>query len=170
MRWLRAFLPVASVAILTVVAILPWGLPVEDRFVLPLLPIVAIMYWTLDRDAWLPEWAVFLAGLMLDVLTQGPLGYWALIYLVAYIAAVFVSHLRFETALGRFGAFAGAIIGVTAFAWLAASVYFLKVLDWEPYIRSAAFALAAACLILGVRAIFGSRNESDRAVRLTRGA
>lgn len=170
MTWLRAFLPVATVAILTVAAILPWGLPVEDRFVLPLLPIVAIMYWTLDRDAWLPEWAAFLAGLMLDVLTQGPLGYWALIYLVAYVAAVFVSHLCFETALGWSAAFASAIVAVTTFAWLAASVYFLEVLDWRPYVRSAAFALAAACLIMGARALFGSKNQRDRAVRLTRGS
>lgn len=169
MRSLRAFLPFASVVLLTIAAILPWGLPVEDRFVLPLLPIVAIYYWTLDRKAWLPEWGVFLAGLMLDILSQGPLGYWALIYLVTYVAAVFASRLRLETAAARLAAFAGVIGAVTVFAWFVASLYFLQVLDWGPYVRGAGFAFLAACLIVVVRSAFGAGGEPRRPVRLTRG-
>ena len=81
-----------SIAVLTLLAALPWGLPTEDRFFLPLLPVVAIHYWALRRPEVLPEWFVFLAGLLLDVFTHGPLGYWPLVYLVAYALGVLGSE------------------------------------------------------------------------------
>jgi rod shape-determining protein MreD len=169
MRWLRFLMPVASVAALTIVAILPWGLPTEDRFVLPLLPVVAIYYWTLDRDAWLPEWSVFLAGLLLDVLTQGPLGYWALVYLIAYTVAAYCSGLRTETTAERLAVFAAAIVAVTVFAWLAASAYFIAFLDGEPYARGAGVAVVAASLMMLFVRLFRSAGTPARPVRLTRG-
>ncbi|MFT3730473.1 MAG: rod shape-determining protein MreD [Hyphomicrobium sp.] len=166
---MRLLTPILSVAALTIVAVLPWGLPTDDRFVLPLLPIVAIIYWTLDRDAWLPEWAIFLAGLMLDALTQGPLGYWALVYLIAYVVAVYCSNIRVETTAGQLGLFAGAIVAVTVFAWLAASIYFLELLAWEPYALGAAFALFGATALALVRGFFKSSGSPVRPARLTRG-
>lgn len=169
MRWLRFLMPVASVAALTIVAILPWGLPTVDRFVLPLLPVVAIYYWTLDRDAWLPEWSIFLAGLLLDVLTQGPLGYWALVYLVAYVIAVYCSRFAVNTTAQRLALFTGAIVSVTLFAWLAASAYFIAFLDAEPYGRGAGVAVLAAALITLLRRVARSAGTPARPVRLTRG-
>jgi rod shape-determining protein MreD len=170
MRSLRFLMPVVTVAALTVVAILPWGLPTGDRFVLPLLPIVAIYYWTLDRDAWLPEWAIFLAGLLLDVLTQGPLGYWALVYLVAYIMAVICSRLRVETALRQLTLFAGAMVAVTLFAWLAASAYFIELLDIGPYARGAGAAVLVAALVALAAGLLRAAGISARPVRLSRGS
>lgn len=169
MSWLRFLMPVITVAALTVVAILPWGLPVDDRFVLPLLPIVVIYYWTLERDAWLPEWAIFLAGLLLDVLTHGPLGYWALVYLAAYVVAVFCSRIRIETTVGRLSLFAAAMIAVTSFAWLAASAYFIELLDVGPYVRGAASAVVAAAVLTLVFGIFRKTGAPARPVRLSRG-
>ena len=50
MSWLRAVLPVASVVVLTILAVLPWGVPVEDRVALPLLSGAASYYWTCDTS------------------------------------------------------------------------------------------------------------------------
>ena len=169
MMLLRSLVPITTVAVLTLVAIMPWGLPAEDRFVLPLFPVVAIYYWTLDRESWLPEWAVFLAGLLLDVLTQGPLGYWALIYLVAYVVAVLASGARVETTTARLALFAGAVIAVAAFAWLAASAYFLDLLDLGPYVRGAVVAVLAACVISLMASAFRTTGKPARPGRLTRG-
>jgi rod shape-determining protein MreD len=169
MMRVRSLMPALSVSVLTIVAILPWGLPWEDRFVLPLLPIVAIYYWTRDSDAWLPEWIIFLAGLLLDVLTQGPLGYWALVYLATYVVAVFCSRLKLETTVQRLMLFAGAIIAVTFFAWLTASVYFLELRDWEPYARGAGFAVLSACIVTLAIAAFRFSAAPGRPVRLSRG-
>ncbi|CAA2138983.1 rod shape-determining protein MreD [Hyphomicrobium sp. ghe19] len=170
MMWLRFLMPVISVVVLTLAAVLPWGLAAEDRFVLPLLPVIAIYRWTLDADAWLPEWVVFLTGLTLDVLTQGPLGYWALVYLFAYAVALFASRVRVDSALGRMALLAGAIGLVTAFAWLLASLYFLQMLDWAPYARSAIVAIFAALLIFPVLGLIRSVSKPARGIRLTRGS
>lgn len=169
MMWLRFLMPVISVGVLMLAAVLPWGLAAEDRFVLPLLPVIAIYRWTLDADAWLPEWVVFLTGLTLDVLTQGPLGYWALVYLFAYAVALFASRVRVESAFGRMALLAGAIGLVTAFAWLLASLYFLRMLDWGHYARSAIVAMFAALLIFPVLGIIRSVSKPARDIRLTRG-
>jgi rod shape-determining protein MreD len=162
-------MPVVSIAVLALAAALPWGLPAADRFVLPLLPVVAIYYWTLDRDAWLPEWAIFLAGLALDVLTQGPLGYWPLVYLFAYVVAIFASRSTIESVLGRIMLLAAAIVAVAVFAWLAASLFFLGLLDSEPYARGAIFALLLSLLITPGLGILRAVSKPIRAVRLTRG-
>jgi rod shape-determining protein MreD len=169
MRWLRFLMPVISITVLMLAATLPWGLPTADRFVLPLLPVVAIYHWTRDQDAWLPEWVIFLTGLTLDVLTQGPLGYWALVYLFAYVIAIFASHITVEGFVGRLALLAGAVVVVTVFAWLAASFYFLEMLEPEPYARGAIFAFLSAFLITPVLGIFGTLSKSVRAARLTRG-
>ncbi len=169
MRWLRFLVPAASIAVLTLAATLPWGLRSADRFVLPLLPVVAIYHWTLDPDAWLPEWVIFLAGLSLDVLTQGPLGYWALVYLFAYVVAIFASRIAVEGIVGRSLLLGCAVIIVTGFAWLAASFYFLEILEWGPYARGAIFAVLSALLITPVLGSFRAVLKPIRAVRLTRG-
>lgn len=169
MSRLRALLPVASVVMLTIMAVLPWGVPVEDRFALPLLPVAAIYYWTSDRAAWLPEGAVFLSGLLLDVLTQGPLGYWALVYLAAHLVAVVASRFRFETVAARFAAFAAAVVAVTVFGWLAASVYFLQLLAWEPHARGAGIAVLTGLAVTCLHGMFIAAGGPIRTVRLTRG-
>jgi rod shape-determining protein MreD len=169
MRWFRFLLPLISMAVLTFAAALPWGLPTAARFVLPLLPVVAIYHWTLDPDAWLPEWVIFLAGLSLDVITKGPLGYWALVYLFAYVVAVFASRIAAEGGAGRIILLALTVIVVTVFAWLAASLYFLEMLDLGPYARGAVFAIFAALLITPVLGSFRALLKPIQAIRLTRG-
>ncbi len=169
MRWSRFLLALASIAVLTLAAALPWGLPTSDRFVLPLLPVVAISYWTIDPDAWLPEWVIFLAGLSLDVLTHGPLGYWALVYLFTYVVAIFASRVAVEGGVGRIVLLACIVIAVTGFAWLAASFYFLEILDLAPFARGAMFAVISALLITPVLGSLRAVLKPIRTVRLTRG-
>ncbi len=168
MTWRAGVLPTLSIIGLTFAAVLPWGLSSNYRFVLPLLPIVAIYYWTLDRDGWLPEWIVFFAGLMLDILTQGPLGYWALVYLVAYVVGVYVSRVNVDAAVGKIAVLAAAIVVVTVFAWLAASAYFLEFLDWTPYARGAVFALLLTILIQLAFGMARTPGRVSASLRLTR--
>jgi rod shape-determining protein MreD len=168
MTWRTGVLPTLSIFALTLAAVLPWGLSSNYRFVLPLLPVVAIYYWVLDRDAWLPEWIVFVAGLMLDILTQGPLGYWALVYLVAYVAGVYCSRINADTAVSEVAILGSAIVAVTFVAWLSASIYFLDVLDWVPYARGALFALAISILVRFGLGMSRTGARSGVSLRLTR--
>ena len=166
----RLVAPIGSVALLTLIAALPLGIPAGDRFFLPLLPVVAIHYWTLRHDAWLPEWVVFLAGLALDILTHGPVGYWAFIYLFAHLIATLGSRTRPETTLARLALLGLAIAMVTVVAWAVASIYFFEVLDWAPYVTGAVLAsLCAILIILPLLRILDGVAEPGRNMHLTRG-
>jgi rod shape-determining protein MreD len=167
----RLIAPIGSVALLTLIAALPLGVPAGDRFFLPLLPVVAIHYWTLRHDAWLPEWVVFVAGLALDILTHGPVGYWAFIYLFAHLIATLGSRTHPETTLARLLLLGIAIAMVTAVAYAVASIYFFEVLDWTPYVTGAVLAsLCAILIILPILRILDGVAEPGRNIRLTRGA
>ena len=170
MNWSKFVAPIGSVAVLTLIAALPLGIPAGDRFFLPLLPVVAIHYWTLRHDAWLPEWAVFLAGLTLDILTHGPLGYWALIYLLVHLTATLSSRLPVAGTLGRLALLGFAILLVTVVAWAAASLYFFELLDWVPYATGAVLAsLCALLIVLPLLRFLDGAVDSHRNIRLTRG-
>ena len=91
MVFLDRLIPALTIIVATVLVALPWGMAAENRFLLPLLPLIVIHFWTLRRPGDVAEWWVFVAGLSLDILTNGPIGYWALIYLLGYAAAV-LSH------------------------------------------------------------------------------
>ncbi|MEQ1719057.1 MAG: hypothetical protein ABL907_24235 [Hyphomicrobium sp.] len=140
--------PFLSIAMLTVLAALPWGLPTEDRFFLPMLPVVAIHYWALRRPEFLPEWFVFLSGLLLDIFTHGPLGYWPLVYLAAYTLGIAGGEAGAKGIWMRLALFAVSLGVVAVAGWAVASVYFLEFADWGPYVRGAWLAAGAAFVIM----------------------
>lgn len=166
---LRKIAPIGSIAILTFIAALPWGLPAGERFALPLLPVVAIHYWTLRHDAWIPEWCVFLAGLTLDVLTQGPLGYWALIYLAAHLVATTSARFAGPGPWFRLLLLAGALLVVTFIAWLVSSMYFMELADPRPYIVGAVLAGVAALGLLPLLKMLDTPDRLRDNARLKRG-
>ncbi|MBA2127367.1 rod shape-determining protein MreD [Hyphomicrobium methylovorum] len=171
MTWRRLVAPIGSVAVLTLIAALPLGIPAGDRFFLPLLPAVAIHYWTLRHDAWLPEWVVFLAGLTLDVLTNGPLGYWALIYLLVHLAATVSTRYALGGTFSRLILLGLAILSVTVVAWAVASLYFFEFLDWRPYATGALLAsIASLFVLLPILRFLDNAAARDRNVRLERGS
>lgn len=169
MRLFGLLLPFLSVALLTVLAALPWGLPTEDRFFLPMLPVVAIHYWALRRHQALPEWSVFLAGLLLDIFTHGPLGYWPLVYLAAYTLGVIGETAGRKSQMLRLGLFAASLAIVATFCWGVASVYFFELADWRPYVRGALFALAGAVFIVPVLHYLDAPVPEREGQPLTRG-
>jgi rod shape-determining protein MreD len=84
---LLAPLPLAVTLLLTIAACLPWGGPPWSETALVLLPAASVYYWSLRRPHLLPAILVFACGVMLDVLTHGPLGVWVLGLLFVALAA-----------------------------------------------------------------------------------
>lgn len=142
-------IPVLSTAVLTLLATLPWGLPPEARFFLPLLPFTAIYFWVVRRPGLMPEWAVFLAGLTTDVLTHGPLGFWSLVYLVGYIFARALPQTPFGAPLQRWAYFCLALCLLGAVQWVIASIYFLALAEWRP-LASGTLAAALSYPVIGL--------------------
>jgi rod shape-determining protein MreD len=128
----RNMVPLATVAVVTVVAALPLSLPSDVRFYMPLLPYTVIHYWAVRRPTLMPEWGVFLAGLITDVLTHGPLGFWSLMFLIGAVAVDATRDMPDWGALGRWGQFCATLLVLGFSQWLVASIYFVELADWKP--------------------------------------
>lgn len=126
-----------------VIAAVPWVLPAEASFILPSLLIIAVFVLTLQRRRKLPGISVFAAGLLFDILTAGPMGYWAILFLLTYTIAV---QYRIRAGRKEFSAlwavFAGTATLAAAAGWGLACLYFVRIIDWQPMAIGAAVIIA----------------------------
>ncbi len=147
-------LPTLTVLVATVLVLLPWGGGETLQFVAPLLPLMVIHDWGLRRPAALPAVVAFLSGLTIDVVSYGPVGFWALLFLSGL--AIARGQHRLGLPGGAFGRWVQAGLMLTAIAgceWLLGSIYFLRPLEWRPMIVAAVIATAVypvVMLLLGM--------------------
>ncbi len=128
-RALRSMIPGLLLLLCIFVAALPLGLPYLAD-VTPFLSLMAVYYWSIYRPDLLPMWAVFLAGLVQDVVSGGPLGLMALVLLLVH--GVGVSQRR--VFLGKsfpveWWGFGLVTLGAGVFAWIGASLYYTALVD-----------------------------------------
>lgn len=134
-----AVLPALSVLVMAVLAVLPWGGDDTIRFAIAMLPMTAIQYWGARRPQLLPVTLVFTAGLLLDVMSHGPLGFWALLALFALALGRLESAVsNRSTAIGRAAAYVCAMMLLATAAWAVASVYFNHAVEWRTMASGAA--------------------------------
>jgi rod shape-determining protein MreD len=121
----RAF-PVALTVLVLLILSTPLGLPGQAAWQ-PAWVLANVYFWSLYRPESVPAVAVFAIGLLLDLLTQGPIGLGVLILLTAHGSA-----LRLRRFLTRQG-FTVVWIVFVAFAAIAAAAEWLMVslLTWH---------------------------------------
>jgi rod shape-determining protein MreD len=88
----RNLTPLLVSLCLVVISVVPLRLP-QVSFVIPTLALMAVYYWGLHRADILPAPAIFLIGILQDILSGGPLGVNTLIFLAVY--GICVSQGRF---------------------------------------------------------------------------
>ncbi|MFM7083677.1 MAG: hypothetical protein ACKOW3_01550 [Hyphomicrobium sp.] len=162
------FLPIFSIALLAIVAVLPWGLSADKRYVLPLLPYVAIYFWNSRYSGLLPEWVPFFAGLTVDVLSNGPLGFWSLIYLLGFILSSKMRHIFGGVGAGRWLMFLSSLTLLLFASWSITSLYSLEKAEWGPFIWAAVMAGLAYPVLTRILASLSPQQHhsaSDRMVR-----
>lgn len=164
MRQAAAFAATVSVAIvLTLLAALPWGFPPLLSVVPAFVPLVVVCRIAPGAPAPVAASVAFAAGLMLDVLSQGPLGFWALVYLttmrLSVLSGVFGAGRSRSSNLLVFAGLAGfaALLGL-----LTASVYTGTWPDVRPYALAATLALFAHVSIELVGATLGALAGGPR--------
>src|SRR5262245_27594049 len=113
-----------TLAMMAPMNLMPSWLPTPD------LILIGVFFWAISGPAFLPAWAVLLLGLMQDLLTGTPPGFWALIYLLSY--GFTLSQRVFfmgRTGLGAWIGFA-LVAGLAAVAtWILGSIVYTQ---WLP--------------------------------------
>jgi hypothetical protein len=91
-----------------------------------LLPVIVIHAFATRAPAAMPSWLVFVAGMTVDFATQGPPGYWALVYLAGllWIRLAIASSAR--GGLRRAAAALGTVLVVAVVQYLAGSLYLMR--------------------------------------------
>jgi len=127
------FLPALSVLVAVVATAVPWGLPADATFILPLVVVMMVFCWrAIPGTALHPASAAGL-GLLADILSGGPLGYWALMCLIAATVGHKPGSLREGRDIGVHWLIWAALVTVLGvFGWLLASLYYLRWIDWWP--------------------------------------
>jgi len=123
---LLRLLKAAAPTLLGIFGVIILALPVRlfEGFVpTPIIPLVVVFFWSIYDPDLMPSVSVFFIGLLQDLLTGGPLGLWAAVYLVTqYIVlsqrAYFLGREQKVVWLG----FAMAALGASMILWLVMSL------------------------------------------------
>lgn len=158
-RRTQSFAAASTSALATLLAAMPWGLPEEFRLLPPLLPFLVIHYWTMRDLQLVPEGLVFAAGIALDVLSGGPVGYWALIYLTGYALTLAISSVPLpENVVIRWLVLGFTLAVLSAAEVTLAALYFNAAADWTPPLFAALVATLIYPLVAApLRALAWSR-------------
>jgi rod shape-determining protein MreD len=79
----RSLAPFALTVLLIVFGMVPLGVP-NFAPIMPALGLIAVFFWLVYRPDLMPAWAVFLIGLIQDLLGGGALGVGVFVLLVVY--------------------------------------------------------------------------------------
>jgi rod shape-determining protein MreD len=128
----RAAFPLVCTLLLMLLSMAPFGFA-DQAMLLPAITLPCVFFWSLFRPAAMPPPAVFLVGLMLDLLGYLPIGVGVLTLLVLHGFTV-----RWRRLLARQNftvvwlAFAGLAAGSCALLWALASMLTFRLLPPAP--------------------------------------
>lgn len=153
MKLLAKPFPLVTVMIFAVLSALPWGGDENLRSILPMMPLAVVHFWSARRPNLMPAVGVLFLGVLVDLLSQGPIGFYALLALMTGLMTTQLAEMSiFDTRLGRL-LLAIIVFGcVEFFAWGLASLYFHTNQPLKPYVStfmSLSIIYPFAALILG---------------------
>ena len=126
--------PLLSAAAAVLLGILPAGIS-GFQIAGPALLMIAVYHWTIFRPQALPPPAIFIAGLLHDILSGGPIGLWAALLLAEY--GFLMTQRRVFLArtfpIAWFG-FALVAAGLTVVAWILGMAWYAAILAPMPFV------------------------------------
>ena len=143
------FLPAFSVLIAVIATAAPWGLPADATFILPLLVVMMVFCWRALPGTELHPAAAAIVGLLADLLSGGPLGFWALMCLIAATVGLKAGSFRERRNLWKQWLTWTALISVLGLlGWLLASLYYLRWIGWWPILLGVVASIVIFPLVL----------------------
>ncbi len=125
----RKMTPFGLTVALVMLNVLPLHVPGMAR-VMPLLPLMAVYHWAVNRPQLMPAYVVFLVGLLQDILTGAPLGMSAMVFLGVY--GIVVGQRRFLVGKSFAVVWLGfALVAAAAGAadWFLVSLFYVTIVD-----------------------------------------
>jgi rod shape-determining protein MreD len=129
----RRLVPAAATLALVLLAAMPLHVPGLAR-IMPLVALIGVYHWTAYRPDLMPAGAVFAIGLFQDIISGGPLGLYAAVFLLVH--GGIVSQARFFVGKGfvvlwfGFGLMSAA---ASLIAWVVTVVLNAALMDpWAP--------------------------------------
>ena len=100
---------------------------------MPAFALMAIFYWAVVRPDMFPVYAVFVVGLLTDLLSAGPIGLWAFTYVLTYTIVLTQRFLIINVPFSVFWiAFLLAGLIAATISWSIASVIYGDLLPVRP--------------------------------------
>ncbi len=136
--------PVLSTFVFVVVSVVPLQLP-GFAAVSPSFALMAVYHWTVYRPDLLPQGAVFVLGILLDLLTGTPyLGTSALTFLIARTAVLMIRrHFVNRDFSVLWLGFLAVATSIFIFSWALIGILSGHILDARPVAFEAALTVAA---------------------------
>jgi rod shape-determining protein MreD len=130
---MNAALPALSVLAAVLATAVPWELPTVATFILPMVVVMMVFCWRAFPGTVFPLYLALLLGLLTDILSGGPLGFWALMALIAANAGSSAPSLDNSLDRNRLWLiWAGVACSIGALSWLLCSLYLFRLADIRP--------------------------------------
>lgn len=174
MTWLWHIVAVPCTLVLVVLAGARFGVPgMSSEFaqlVCMLVPLLAMVLICMRVPSALPSIAIFVFGVLLDLSSQEPLGYWPLIFLIATaLAKLYQAGGQFEL-IRRLAWLVVVAGGVLCSFVIIDSIYFLRMPDTGSFLNAVAVFLIAGWVLELIFAVLGMiRVHVPESMRLVRG-
>jgi len=146
---MSTLLPALSVLFAVIATAVPWGLPADATFILPLVVVMMVFCWRALPGVTLSPMVAMLLGLLTDIMSGGPLGFWALFALIGSSAGAYARTLGAGREMAPLWLIWTVLApGLTLFGWLLASAFFLRWVDWWPIAVGAVASVALFPVVL----------------------
>jgi rod shape-determining protein MreD len=130
---MSGILPAASVLIAVLATGIPWGLPADATLIPPMVVVMMVFCWRALPGTVFPLPLALLLGFLTDLVSGGPLGFWALMALIAAHIGGYALQLSESQGRNRLWLiWAGVAVLVGALTWLFASLFLVRWLDLWP--------------------------------------
>jgi rod shape-determining protein MreD len=131
-RIVMTILPFAIGLFCVLLSFVPIG-RIFGTSIMPAFALMAVYYWAVVRPDMFPVYAVFLIGLLTDLLSAGPIGLWAFVYVVTYAIVLTQRFLAINAPFSVFwfGFLLAALLAGTI-SWCVASLLFGVILSVKP--------------------------------------
>ena len=129
--WARNTTPFGIAVLLVILNVIPTSIP-DYAAITPTLALIGVYHWAIYRPNLLPLTAVFVLGLLQDILSGAPLGVYVLVFLTAY--GIVLSQRRFLTGKSfmiYWLGFAVIAFGAGVESWVLASIWNFALLDFR---------------------------------------